>query len=222
MAPLKRLALMARWHGCPDSARPLVLLRRCMSTSTWEEYWDASSPSKASEKKAPSRGKERLASVLDAIHERKLPPELRGRPNAVRSETDIVNVMEQRIWQSMEEGQFENLPGKGKPLNLNSNPHADPAEDTLFRILSKNGCAPEWVELNKEIRTKIAEWRTGLRKAWRSRLSETASEWQQETEVLKKQMRTINDMVFRYNLIVPFGRQMFGLSWEKELLRLEQ
>lgn len=23
--------------------------------------------------------------------------------------------------------------------------------------------------------------------------------------------------VFRYNLIVPFGRQMFGLKWEKEI-----
>ncbi|CAN6477093.1 unnamed protein product [Victoria cruziana] len=215
--PLKRLVLMAGWHGGSGSAR-LLLLRRCMSASSWREYWDQSSQSKASEKKAPSRGNERLASVLDAIHERKLPPELRGRPNAIRSETDIVNVVEQIIWKSMEEGQFENLPGKGKPLNLNSNPHADPADDTLYRILSRNGCAPEWVELNKEIRTKIAEWRTSLRKVWRCRSSETASEWQQESEVLKKKIRTINNMVFRYNLIVPFGR----FNWEKELQRLEQ
>lgn len=28
--------------------------------------------------------------------------------------------------------------------------------------------------------------------------------------------------VFRYNLIVPFGRQMNGLKWEKELDRLEE
>lgn len=28
--------------------------------------------------------------------------------------------------------------------------------------------------------------------------------------------------VFRYNLIVPFGRQMFGLKWEKELKSVEQ
>lgn len=81
--PLKRLVLMAGWHGGSGSAR-LLLLRRCMSASSWREYWDQSSQSKASEKKAPSRGNERLASVLDAIHERKLPPELRGRPNAIR------------------------------------------------------------------------------------------------------------------------------------------
>ncbi|GJZ14569.1 DnaJ-like protein [Tanacetum coccineum] len=44
----------------------------------------------------------------------------------LRTETDIVNDMERRIWQSIEDGHFENLSGKGKPLNLNSNPHADP------------------------------------------------------------------------------------------------
>lgn len=86
-------------------------------------------------------------------------------PFAGRSETDIANVVEQRIWRSMEEGHFENLPGKGKPLDLADNPHADPAEDTLYRILSRNGCAPEWIELNKEIRRSIGEWRLALRKA---------------------------------------------------------
>lgn len=34
---------------------------------------------------------------------------------------------------SMEEaGQFENLQGKGKPLDLSSNPHVDPEDDTLY------------------------------------------------------------------------------------------
>lgn len=122
----------------------------------------------------------------------------------------------------MEEGQFENLPGKGKPLKLETNPHADPAEDTLYRILSKNGCAPEWVELNKEIRSQISEWRTSLKKAWATKCSGDHSEWVESSEALKLQLREINDKVFRYNLIVPFGRQMFGFKWEKELVYLEE
>lgn len=112
-----------------------------------------------------------------------------------RSETDIINVVEQRIWHSMEEGQFENLQGKGKPLNLSTNPHADPAEDTLYRILSKNGCAPEWVELNKEIRTRISEWRSALKKAWASRCNGTDSKWDESSEALKLQLRDINNKV---------------------------
>ena len=112
-----------------------------------------------------------------------------------RSETDIINVAEQRIWQSMKEGQFENLPGKGKPLDLSINPHADPAEDTLFRILSKNGCAPEWVELNKEIRTQVNIWRFALKKAWANRCNQSDPQWIESAEALKQQMSVINNKV---------------------------
>lgn len=91
----------------------------------------------------------------------------------------------------MEEGQFENLPGKGKPLKLDMNPHADPAEDTLYRILSKNGCAPEWIELNKEIRTNVSEWREALKKAW-------INKWVESSEALKTQLRDINNKVSDY------------------------
>ncbi|CAJ2672544.1 unnamed protein product [Trifolium pratense] len=139
-----------------------------------------------------------------------------------RSETDLINVVEQRIWHSMEDGQFENLPGKGKPLKLDTNPHADPAEDTLYRILSKNGCAPEWIELNKEIRSRISEWKISLKKAWANKYSGDHSMWVESSEILKSQLKEINNKVFRYNLIVPFGRQMSGLNWEKELSYLEE
>lgn len=112
-----------------------------------------------------------------------------------RSETDIINVVEQRVWHAMEEGQFENLPGKGKPLDLDTNPHADPAEDTLYRILNKNGCAPEWVELNKEIRNSIAGWRVALRRAWMNKDGRDDSKWLKTSEALKLQLRDLNNKV---------------------------
>ncbi|XP_056175824.1 uncharacterized protein LOC130140461 [Syzygium oleosum] len=198
--------------------------RRAASSSSPSSSSSSSSSSPPSPDGAASKPQkkitDRLSAVIDAVNDRKLPPELRGRRNSVRSETDIVNIVEQRIWHSMEEGHFENLPGKGKPLDLSINPHADPAEDTLYRILNKNGCAPEWVELNKEIRSAMSEWRRVLKKAWMSRSNGSRSEWDDRSEALKVQMRGINDKVFRYNLIVPFGRQMFGMKWEKELDRL--
>ncbi|MBA0721924.1 hypothetical protein Golax_009419 [Gossypium laxum] len=195
---------------------------RCASSSSSSSS-STTTGSNSSSSKREKKITDRLSAVIDAVNDRKLPPELRGQRNKVRSETDIINVVEQRIWHSMEEGQFENLAGKGKPLNLNTNPHADPAEDTLYRILSKNGCAPEWVELNKEIRNKVSEWRVALKKAWTSKCNGNDEEkWIERCESLKKQLRDINDKVFRYNLIVPFGRQMFGLKWEKEVARLEE
>ncbi|KAJ0087689.1 hypothetical protein Patl1_32294 [Pistacia atlantica] len=195
-------------------------ITRRSTAEIWSRHgrWASSSSSKTEN----SKMSERLSGVIDAVNDRKLPPELRGQRNSVRSETDIINVVEQRIWHSMEEGQFENLPGKGKPLNLGSNPHADPAEDTLYRILSKNGCAPEWVELNKEIRSLVSAWRVALKKAWAIKGNGDHTRWAESAEALQRQLRDINNKVFRYNLIVPFGRQMFGLKWEKELARLEE
>ncbi|KAL0918289.1 hypothetical protein M5K25_010288 [Dendrobium thyrsiflorum] len=213
---------------------PSLLPIRVRLLSIWSSFWTEVDPSPnaatttssnpaASSSSTQTQTKKlayRLSAVVDAINERKLPPELRGRGNAIRSETDIANVVEQRIWHSMEEGHFENLPGKGKPLKLNTNPHADPAEDTLYRILSRNGCAPEWVELNKEIRSNIAEWRLALKKAWTEKSDQKGYQWLQTTEILKARMKDINSKVLRYNLMVPFGRQMFGLKWEKEMGKL--
>lgn len=190
------------------------LCRLNCSSSSSSFYSTSSKPDK--------KAGDRLSSVIDAVNDRRLPPELRGQRNSVRSETDIINVVEQRIWHSMEEGQFENLPGQGKPLDLNTNPHADPAEDTLYRILSKNGCAPEWVELNKEIRANISEWRSALKKAWENKCDGNHQKWIGHSEALKLQIRDINKKVFKYNLIVPFDRQMSGLKWEKELDRIQE
>uniref|UniRef100_A0A1J3DZF6 DnaJ-like protein subfamily C member 28 n=1 Tax=Noccaea caerulescens TaxID=107243 RepID=A0A1J3DZF6_NOCCA len=190
------------------------------SSSSW--WWSSTEDLTAGSKRREKKITDRFSAVIDAVHDRKLPPELRGRRDFVRSETDITNVVEQRIWHSMEEGQFDNLPGKGKPLSLHTNPHADPAEDTLYRILNKNGFAPEWVELNKDIRSKAQEWRVSLKKAWTMKLEQDQSGWEERSDLLKTQLKQINNMVFRYNLIVPFGRQMFGLKWEKEIDRLKE
>uniref|UniRef100_A0A2P2KU54 Uncharacterized protein MANES_08G015800 n=1 Tax=Rhizophora mucronata TaxID=61149 RepID=A0A2P2KU54_RHIMU len=226
--------MAARTLASLPSSSLIILLRRSTAANSTilaghrevsRGKWATSSSSSASfsSSSKPNNNKkitDRLSAVIDAVNDRKLPPELQGQRNSVRSETDIVNVVEQRIWHSMLEGDFENLPGKGKPLNLNTNPHADPAEDTLYRILSKNGCAPEWVELNKEIRVQIAEWRSSLKRDWFGKCSGGESEWADRSDNLKRQLQDINNKVFRYNLIVPFGRQMFGFKWEKELDRL--
>eukprot|EP00252_Welwitschia_mirabilis_P019932 TRINITY_DN4749_c0_g1_i1.p1 TRINITY_DN4749_c0_g1~~TRINITY_DN4749_c0_g1_i1.p1 ORF type:complete len:228 (-),score=42.42 TRINITY_DN4749_c0_g1_i1:351-1034(-) len=164
---------------------------------------------------------ERISAMVDRIHDKRLPPELRGRPNAILSETALVNIVERRIWQSMEEGQFENLPGKGKSLNLNTNPHADPAEDTLYRILSKNGFTPEWVSLNKEIREEITRWRRLLKKLRELSLTDCSVDWEYQSSKLQEHLQCINKKVFNYNLVAPFGKQFPTFKWERELQWIE-
>ena len=53
----------------------------------------------------------------------------------------------------MERGEFANLPGKGKPIKLDTNPLShSPGTNGTNRLLKNNGFAPRWVELEKEIK----------------------------------------------------------------------
>ena len=45
-----------------------------------------------------------------------------------------------------------NLPGKGKPLKLDTNPFLTPQARMANRLLKENGFAPRWIELKKEIK----------------------------------------------------------------------
>lgn len=85
----------------PSSSSPMAVAfaagRRLITPARrgrafWSASWSAdstpaysgpSSPSTDKKKKGPT-GQHRLAAVIDAVNERKLPPELRGRGNAVR------------------------------------------------------------------------------------------------------------------------------------------
>lgn len=63
--------------------------------------------------------------------------------------------LEQAIRESQERGEFDNLPGTGKPLDLTENPHGADWESG-FRVLKNAGFAPAWIEADKEIR-KLTE-----------------------------------------------------------------
>jgi len=45
--------------------------------------------------------------------------------------------VEQRIREAMENGEFDNLSGQGKPLPLNENPFLEPGLDLAFGLLQK-------------------------------------------------------------------------------------
>ncbi|KAL2650019.1 hypothetical protein R1flu_018147 [Riccia fluitans] len=178
---------------------------------------------------------ERVLAVYEKIAQRERPPELR-RGDGLRStdptrvEIEIINVAEQRITQSILRGEFEKLPGKGKPIKLESNPHADPAEDLAYRILAKNGFAPEWVELNKEIRLKIRRWRKALDLAWQKKLEADSCgeaqpddlKWESLLPKFDSELQEINQKVRKYNLLVPFGRQLMCYRLEREIRTLQE
>ena len=85
------------------------------------------------------------------------------------------NVSKQ-IQEAMERGDFNNLPGKGKPQQRDDNPYIPPAVRTVNQMLKDNGFAPRWIEVDKEIRveTENAEKLIENLKGRRSRLEVAA------------------------------------------------
>ena len=77
--------------------------------------------------------------------------------------------IEEHLRKAIEEGKFDNLPGKGKPLHLNeSNPHADPEWELAYHIIKEGGYSLPWIETIREIETDIESSRLDLHSAWSS------------------------------------------------------
>ncbi|NXO86656.1 DJC28 protein, partial [Sitta europaea] len=137
----------------------------------------------------------------------------------------VERLVEDLIQESMAKGDFDNLSGKGKPLQkFSHSPHIDPMTHNLNRILIDNGYQPEWILLQKEIRETIGRLRKGI-VASRRKLGEPMTlsgqkQWARICEQFEEDIRKLNKRVDDFNLVVPIlSRQMVHFSTDKEMLR---
>jgi hypothetical protein len=65
----------------------------------------------------------------------------------------LERVAEERIREAVQRGEFENLPGSGKPLNLEDDRHIPDDLRLAYKVLKNADCLPPELELKKEIRT---------------------------------------------------------------------
>ena len=63
----------------------------------------------------------------------------------------IEKIAEERIRAAKEEGYFDNLPGKGKPLQLDDDSEIPEDMRLTFKVLKNAGCLPVEMEVRKEI-----------------------------------------------------------------------
>ncbi len=124
--------------------------------------------------------------------------------------------IEEHLRKAMAEGKFDNLPGKGKPLNMDEiNPHADPAWELAYRMLKESGYSLPWIETIREIERDIEAARQDLRIAWEWHQSALGSsqpesaisaEWRRAQAAFKDQLAKFNQRIRDYNLQVPNAR----------------
>ncbi len=71
-------------------------------------------------------------------------------------------IADQKIREAMEDGEFDNLPGKGKPLKLENDSHLPQEIRIAHKILKNANCLPPELEIRKEILT-IEEMLVGIK-----------------------------------------------------------
>jgi DnaJ family protein C protein 28 len=136
--------------------------------------------------------------------------------------------VEEIIRRAMEEGKFDDLAGKGKPLKLEENFLEDPDWRMANHVLRSSGYSPPWAETRREIEEQIEKVRSDLTRAWKrygqtTAASQTAvaeQEWERAVQRFRQEVEKINRQIFSYNLQVPLTRfQRPLLNAERELER---
>jgi len=120
------------------------------------------------------------------------------------------------------------LPGKGKPFEINHNPHEDSAWSMAFSLLKSGGHTLPWIETRQTIEKEFETEKKSLLRTWIWRKTSLAEnqpyqlvndEWQRVLALFKKKIAKLNDRIADYNLEVPsdqFKRQKINLDREIE------
>jgi hypothetical protein len=118
----------------------------------------------------------------------------------------FAKIAESRIQEAMEAGEFDNLAGKGQPLNLEDDSHMPPDLRMAYKILKNADCLPPELELRREV----------------VRLQDLVASLPDEAEKLK-QMRRLNFLVMKLGMMRQVSPQLLehDLYTPKVLERLE-
>jgi DnaJ homolog subfamily C member 28 len=139
----------------------------------------------------------------------------------------LMSDIDDHIQKALEEGKFDDLPGKGKPLNLDDNPYADPDWQLAHHMLKSSGYTLPWIAARQEIDAQVEAARATLARAWEWRkrslqdnqpYAQVEGEWQRAVRAFEDQVEKINKKIFDYNLQTPSDKfQLMKLNPQKEV-----
>jgi len=139
------------------------------------------------------------------------------------------SLIDKKIREAIEAGEFDNLAGAGQPIDLSENPYEDPDWRTAHRLLRNAGFAPSWIEERKDIdaelgAARIILARTGsiLRNARGTRHEQSASErWTKAEVQFRAAIAELNRRIDAWNLKTPaLAFQRNRIDVEREIDRL--
>lgn len=142
-----------------------------------------------------------------------------------------------RDWQSLIEEQIarldlDNLPNKGRPLDLSVDPYVNPADELANRVLKNAGFTLPWIEEGQRLDAEIDAARRKLDRAWRETMDLRDAQlcaghqwvegaWMAALREFRQQVEQINRKIRDFNLKVPVASlQKFSIRVADELARL--
>ena len=146
--------------------------------------------------------------------------------------TTYKTVVEKQIQEAMERGEFDNLPGKGKPLDLDINHYAGDNE-LAFKMLKDNNFTLPWIADRNRLFEQIGDFRERMLYQWQlhgaqllamarggqeavaqRRWTALLMQWQSSIERLNKRIADVNMGIPIRNL------EILSLGIDSELIRI--
>lgn len=150
----------------------------------------------------------------------------------LRMRFDWDNLIEEKIQEGQENGIFDDLKGKGKPLNLSQNPY-DKERKLAHSLLKDNRMTPAWIGSRNHITTQIDQLRKEMARVWQrhereykvlkdERYRDSLSiSWDDQCQKWENQILTLNKLISDYNLKRPIDNlEIIKLELSRELQRI--
>src|SRR6266446_6480799 len=119
----------------------------------------------------------------------------------------LESLTEKRLREAIENGEFDDLPGKGEPIDLRENPFEDPDLRVVHRLLRNAGFAPAWIEERKDIDAEFEAAQQKLSRAWalfgHGGRSPSDAEWERSLREFREKVAEVNQRIRIYNLKAP-------------------
>jgi DnaJ homolog subfamily C member 28 len=133
------------------------------------------------------------------------------------------SLIDKKIREAMEQGEFDDLPGKGKPIDTSENPFEDPEMRLAHRMLRNAGFAPSWIEERKDIDAEFEIARNQLSSTWmilqRARGTENeraaTARWEKTVADFRDRISQLNRRILAWNLKVP------APGWQRRVIDAE-
>jgi DnaJ family protein C protein 28 len=158
----------------------------------------------------------------------------KGRPQGAERDKLMKHwesLIDQKIREAMEQGEFDDLPGKGKPIDMSENPFEDPELRMAHRMLRNAGFAPSWIEERKDIDAEFELALQQLSRVWTVLQNAIGTDnesgarlrWEKSLQLFRTQAGELNRRIKAWNLKVPaasFQRKLIDVA--KEISQVER